>query len=79
MRYAYPVEIEEASDGVTITCPDVPEMVTFGETRAQALERAADALISALSFYADEGKPSPHPSAARGRLVVSVTALRAAP
>ena len=78
MRYAYPVEIEEAPDGITITCPDIPEMVTFGATRSESLEQAADALISALSFYADEGKPLPRPSPAHGRSVVSVTALEAA-
>jgi antitoxin HicB len=78
MRYAYPIEILEAPDGVTINCPDVPEMVTCGDTRAEALERAADALISALSFYTDEGKPLPRPSPARGRPMISVTMLEAA-
>ena len=78
MRYAYPVEIEEAGDGVTITCPDVPELVTAGASRAEALERAADALVTALSIYVDDGRPLPRPSAARGQPVVTVTALEAA-
>jgi antitoxin HicB len=78
MRYAYPVVIEEAGDGVTVTCPDVPAMVTDGATRDEALERAADALVTALSFYTDAGMPLPRPSAARGRPVVSVTVLEAA-
>jgi predicted RNase H-like HicB family nuclease len=61
MRFAYPVEIVEDGDGFTVTCPDVPEMVTDGGTRAEALARAADALISALSFYVDDGRPLPFP------------------
>jgi antitoxin HicB len=78
MRYAYPVEVEEAPDGVTVTCADVPEMVTDGKTRAEALERAADALVTALSFYVDDGRSLPRPSPARGRPVVTVTALETA-
>ena len=78
MRYAYPVDVQEEADGVTITAPDVPEMVTCGDTRQEALERAQDALVTALSFYVDDGKPLPAPSAADGRSVVSVPLLEAA-
>jgi antitoxin HicB len=78
MRYAYPVDLEEAADGVTVTCPDVPEMVTEGDTRAEALRHAADALVSALSLYVEDGRSLPRPSAAHGRPVVTVTALEAA-
>ena len=77
MRYAYPVDVLQAADGVTVTSPDVPEMVTDGVTRGEALERAADALVTALSFYVEDGRPIPRPSAAHGRPVVSVTALEA--
>jgi antitoxin HicB len=78
MRYSYPVVIEEAPDGITVTCPDVPELVTEGDTRAEALERAVDALVTALSFYVDEGKPAPVPSSAKGRTVVAVPVMEAA-
>jgi antitoxin HicB len=78
MRYAYPAEINEAPDGVTITFPDVPEAISDGATRAEAIERAADALVSALSFYVDDGKRLPRPSPAKGRPMVSVTVLEAA-
>ena len=77
MRYAYPVDVQEAADGVTVTCPDVPELVTAGATRGEALERAADALAAALSFYVEDGRPIPRPSAARGRPIVSAAALEA--
>jgi antitoxin HicB len=77
MRFAYPIEIDEASDGVTVTFPDLPEAITHGTTRAEAIERAADALVSALSFYVEEGERLPRPSPARKRHLVSVTTLEA--
>ncbi|WP_428490869.1 type II toxin-antitoxin system HicB family antitoxin [Rhodopila sp.] len=78
MRYAYPIELQEASDGITITSPDIPELVSEGATRAEALERAQDALVSALSFYVDDARPIPVPSDARGRPVIAVPTLEAA-
>ena len=53
-------------------------MVTDGDTVGDALSHAADALVSALSFYVDDGRPIPRPSPLRGRTVVAVTALEAA-
>lgn len=77
MRYSYGIEIEEAPDGVTVSCPDVPEMITCGDTLAEALARAPDALTTALSFYVDEGRPLPVP-ARTDQHTVSVPALVAA-
>ena len=78
MHYAWPVELLEEPDGVTVTCPDVPEMVTFGRTVAEALDEAVDALATALSFYTNDGRRLPVPSPARGRPAVAVPALTAA-
>jgi antitoxin HicB len=78
MRYAYPVEVREDPDGFVVSCPDVPEMHTDGANREEALREARDALISALAFYTDDGKPLPRPSPAHGRPLVSVTVLEAA-
>jgi antitoxin HicB len=77
MRYGYPAIFSEEPDGVTVRFPDVPEAVTWGATRAEAMEHAAHALVSALSVYVDASRPTPKPSAARGRTIVSVTALEA--
>ena len=77
MRYAYPIDMLEDADGVTVTAPDIPEMITSGDTVAEALARAPDALVSALSFYTDEGKPVPAPSC-NGERVVAVPILVAA-
>lgn len=78
MRYAYPADIQEAPDGVTVTFPDVPEAITSGTTVVEALGRASDALATGLSFYIDDLRPVPRPSAADGRPLVSVSALEAA-
>jgi antitoxin HicB len=78
MRYAYPAELQEAEDGITVQFPDVPGAITCGDTRQEALERACDALISVLSAYVEDNRPLPRPSAARGRPLVQVSALEAA-
>jgi len=78
VHYAWPVGLLEEPEGVTITCPDVPEMVTCGQTVAEALDAAVDALVTALSFYTDADRKLPAPSPARGRHVVAVPALAAA-
>jgi antitoxin HicB len=71
MRDAYPVEVLEAPDGVTMTFPDVPEAITPGDTTTEALAHAQDALVSALSFHVDDGQARPKPSAAQGRAMVA--------
>src|SRR3712207_2293415 len=80
MRYAYPAEVSEEADGVTVTCPDVPEMVTggWGDDAAANLDAASDALETALSGYAEDGRPIPKPSPAEGRPLVVVGPLAAA-
>jgi antitoxin HicB len=78
-RYAYPVEVLEKADGITVTCPDVPEMVTggWGDVAAN-LKAAEDALATALSGYVDDGRAIPRPSPVEGRPVVAIDTLAAA-
>ena len=79
MRYAYPFDLEPQSEGgFTVTFPDVPEAITEGETVEEAHARAEDALVTGLSFYTDDAKSLPMPSAARGRPVAWVPPLVAA-
>ena len=61
----------------TVTFPDLPEAVTHGRDREEALQEAAAALASALSFYAHENQPLPAPGPA-GRPLVQVSLLAAA-
>jgi antitoxin HicB len=64
--------------GFTVTFPDVPEAITEGDNETQARLRAEDALVAALSFYTDDGKALPTPSAAQGRPLARVPPLVAA-
>jgi len=65
MRYAYPYEIEpQPEGGWTVTFPDVPEAITEGDTEEEVAAMAEDALVTALSFYTDNGHPLPRPSPA---------------
>ena len=58
----YPVNIKPDGRYFMVTFPDVPEAITQGETRDEALCRAADALESALDFYFEDSRAVPPPS-----------------
>jgi antitoxin HicB len=78
MRYAYPATLEHETDGrITVIFADLPG-ATWGDTEAEALTRAEDLLVSALSIYVEENRPLPRPSPARGRPLIPVAALDAA-
>jgi antitoxin HicB len=76
-NFEYPVSLKEAAEGgFVVTFPDVPEAITQGENKAEALARARDALETALEFYTDKGKKVPAPrKAKRGQHVVRPAAL----
>ena len=80
MRYAYPcVLAPEESGGFSVSFPDVPEALTCGDDRAEALERAEDALAVALAGYVHDRRDIPVPSAAgKGQELVSVPPVVAA-
>jgi antitoxin HicB len=79
MRYAYPYEMAaQPEGGFTVTFPDVPEAVTEGDTESELRARAEDALVTALSFYTDDGQPLPRPSPALDRPLALVPPLVAA-
>jgi antitoxin HicB len=79
MRYAYPyVAAPQPEGGWTVTFPDVPEAITQGDTEQEVATAAEEALVAALSFYTDEGRPLPRCSAADGRPVAAVPGLVAA-
>jgi antitoxin HicB len=75
--FAYPVELAEQDGEFIVDFPDIPECHTVGDTRAEALAQARDALESALSLYIDQKRLLPRPSLALGRPVVSPSALAA--
>jgi antitoxin HicB len=45
--------------GFTVTCPALPELVSEGDTLAEAFANAQDALAAVIELYTDEGRPLP--------------------
>ena len=79
LQLAYPAKLEAQEDGaVLVSFPDIPEALTEGSTRAEALAEAADCLVAALGGYVSDRRDLPRPSPARGRPLVELPALVAA-
>ncbi len=45
--------------GFTVTSPVLPELVSEGDTLADAFTHARDALAAVVELYTDEGRPLP--------------------
>jgi antitoxin HicB len=75
--FDYPVVLTaQPEGGFVVTFPDIPEAITQGEDKDEALLYAVDALEASLSFYVDGRKPLPVPSKPkRGQSVVHPSAL----
>ena len=75
--FMYPITLtpDTTDGGFVVTFVDIPEAITQGDTQAQALEAAKDALESALDFYFEDKRAVPSPSKARrGQHVVELAA-----
>jgi antitoxin HicB len=75
--FMYPVTLtpDEADGGFVVTFVDIPEAITQGDTEAEALAAAKDALESALDFYFEDKRTVPAPSKAkRGQNVIELPA-----
>ncbi|NJM12362.1 MAG: type II toxin-antitoxin system HicB family antitoxin [Synechococcaceae cyanobacterium SM1_2_3] len=73
----YPAELTpDDNNTLLVAFPDVPEAITFGEDKAEALLMAEDALLVMLSAYMDGRQPIPEPSPLNGRpgVALKVTA-----
>jgi antitoxin HicB len=72
MRYA--VELTPDSNGtLLVTCPDLPEVTSFGVGEADALRHALDAVETAIQGRINARQPIPEP-AARGAYYVTLPA-----
>jgi len=58
----YPVMIHRDGNTWMASFPDIPEALTGGNTRDEALTEAQDALITAFEFYFEDNRPVPLPS-----------------
>lgn len=66
--------------GFTVTFPDLPEVVTQGDSREEAIANAAEALTLALQLRIEDGKPLPVASKVPGGTwIVPRVAVLAAP
>ena len=79
----YPCDVTTSADGdVVVTFPDIPEAITGGDSRDDALALAPDCLSVALTFYLEQNAPLPRPSRPkRAQVTISPTlqiALKAA-
>lgn len=76
MRYTYDSVIEHDDDGWAVGFPRLPEAVTFGATRAEAVSRAAEVRGLCLAERLDDGGdlPPQGPGAEVVAVSVDVTA-----
>lgn len=75
----YPVKIKTDGKGWMVSFPDIPEALTSGGTKEEALAMAKDALETALDFYFDDKREVPSPSMARrGQPVIELPASTSA-
>jgi antitoxin HicB len=51
------------SGGFVVTFRDIPEAITQGDDETDALDMAADALLTAMDFYFEDRRQVPAPSA----------------
>ncbi|MEN4910796.1 type II toxin-antitoxin system HicB family antitoxin [Erwinia amylovora] len=73
----YPVTFDCDETGCAVLFPDIPEAMTGGDTREEALAMAQDALVTAFDFYFEDRREVPPPSTV-GAAFVEVPASVAA-
>lgn len=68
-RFAYPVCLtpDKSDEGFVVTCRDLPEVVTQGDSLEHALAEATGALEAAVEMRIDDDLDIPPPSAAKRR------------
>jgi antitoxin HicB len=76
MRYAVTITADDGQ--FTVTFPDVPNAITFGETVEEALAHAPDALLTIIDAYMRLGRDIPMPSGRQSAYVIDIPASDAA-
>jgi antitoxin HicB len=70
---SYPLELTpDDNDTLLVTCPDLPGVVTYGETEAEAIHWASDAIEEYIAFRLHEFRPIARPSEGSPRASVSL-------
>jgi antitoxin HicB len=65
MRYVFPARLEAHDRETLVSFRDLPEALTSGRNRDEALRESIDVLDAALLFRLKEGRDIPEPSATR--------------
>ena len=78
MDFAYPARLAREPDGrYTVTFPDLPDAITQGEDRDDAIAMAADCLAETVGARMAERADIPAPSRLkRGQVLVAVRRMR---
>ncbi|MDE3021729.1 MAG: type II toxin-antitoxin system HicB family antitoxin [Pseudomonadota bacterium] len=64
--FIYPVTLTPAKEGgFVVTFADIPEAITQGDTKEEAMTAAKDALETAMDFYFEDRRQVPLPSRAK--------------
>jgi antitoxin HicB len=69
--FSYPITLTPDDGTLLVRAPDLPELITYGETEAEALAQARNALVAVLEIYRRDKRDFPAPSPADGRPTVS--------
>ena len=59
----YAINFEDDEGTFLVRCPDLPGVITFGETRKEAIHYARGAISEAIAYYLAEGRDIPPPRA----------------
>lgn len=62
MKFPVVLTPDEDESGFVVTFPDIPEAITQGDNKEEALSMAQDALETALEFYFEDKRSIPTPS-----------------
>jgi antitoxin HicB len=64
---AYRVKLQDDEGTVLVTSPDFPEVITYGETREEALRHAVGAFREVIASKIHNKEPIPPPSKIKAR------------
>ncbi|NJL09124.1 MAG: type II toxin-antitoxin system HicB family antitoxin [Methylacidiphilales bacterium] len=59
---SYPVKLVQDESGLRVSCRDLPEVLTWGDTCEEALSAAADAIEVVVASAVEGGREVPSPS-----------------
>jgi antitoxin HicB len=68
----YPVELQQDTDGVTVTFPDMPYGVTSGDDKESALLNAVDCLEEIMASLMKQKKDIPLPGPIKHRATITL-------